>query len=471
METNKPSIVCLDSTYMLQQNYPVSTILAVSDHLQGIPVSHMISSSEVTGVYRQFLISTFPKECPTTVVVDKSDAEIAAILDFATICEQDVRPRVCFFHITQAISRWLTSQGGGSHLKSYVLTAIRTIRGSLTRTSFETQRQILLKNLSNTDANDTAAYLEEEWFSCADLWVEAYQRHGDQIRTNNYIESFHRVLKYCFADRKKLRMDDFIELIAHRVGFHYEQKLRFPNSAKVRKYLHVSLKRAKSEYVDKGRVSKDESGNNSYLVASSRSSGGIYSVHLATPFGPSCSCLCKSALQCVHILASCLMLNGNSLQLSPDMPRGDRVNDTPSAFQPKHDTSPSKIQEPTEASAELSHISATLSQLLSATEKLNGKERLLLSSMLKKKAYALSSSTRVITPATVVFTKADIPARIKRKNRSTPGGDTVHQPMIEDDGLLPDSDDNDESFSDFDEYDSGIDSDLEEDELKLLEEH
>ena len=143
-----------------------------------------------------------------------------------------------------------------------------------------------------------------------------------RVHTNNHIESFHRVLKYTRMEKRKARVDELLQLLRASVSNHYKRIIQFPDLGRVREILAKRVIDAKSIYIDKGFVISDEHQVGRFVVNSKTHSEIKYVVNLVPPDGPTCTCPTRSALQCVHILASAIMFP-KSLDhgLDPRMPR------------------------------------------------------------------------------------------------------------------------------------------------------
>ncbi len=120
----------MDSTYLTLCGFPLSTLLAISFGGYGVPIAFMISTLEDTSAYLQ-LLNSLTTLRPDAIVVDKSDAEIKAIKEFARGGKPC--PIVCYFHIIQAIKRNLSSSNLTGQEGQVVLSLIKSIHGARTQ--------------------------------------------------------------------------------------------------------------------------------------------------------------------------------------------------------------------------------------------------------------------------------------------------------------------------------------------------
>jgi hypothetical protein len=168
-------------------------------------------------------------------------------------------------------------------------------------------------------------YLQSEWLSCQEMWCRSkipVFLNNWNVRTNNHIESFHRVLKYTKIDKRKLRIDELITLLKDSLTTHYTQLIRVPNLKRLRVVQQNKILRAADLYVNAKRVHPVDPDNGIYQVDSISSPGSRREVNLLTKDGPTCSCPSLSTLQCVHILAcSLLFAHCNENGFTPLIPR------------------------------------------------------------------------------------------------------------------------------------------------------
>ena len=87
------------------------------------------------------------------------------------------------------------------------------------------------------------------------MWCRAYLPHFINtwpLRTNNHIESFHRVLKYIKVEQRKFRVDELVTLLHTSVSSHYKRMIRLPDLHKLRLVIRGQILRAQKDYVDQG---------------------------------------------------------------------------------------------------------------------------------------------------------------------------------------------------------------------------
>ena len=130
----------MDSTFITIDNFPLTTLLGVDFGGFGVPLAFMISTNEDWGSYATLLTEVFTQDfiIPDAIVVDKSDAEIKAIKEFPLPTSESRRPIsiVCYFHVLQAVKRYMRSNSVVEEVSKVVLAMLKAIQQAQTSERF-----------------------------------------------------------------------------------------------------------------------------------------------------------------------------------------------------------------------------------------------------------------------------------------------------------------------------------------------
>ncbi|EGD82452.1 hypothetical protein PTSG_11966 [Salpingoeca rosetta] len=192
-----------------------SSVVVESVYGWGIPVAHAIVSHETIGVVAHFLRKAVADHgiTPSAVITDKTFAEGRAVDEALP----NSRWLLCQFHVKQAWLRHFSSRSkdGLSPVKD-----LEELMKCSTIQDFERGKRLFSERYK--DDPKVLDYSRKHYFEWAHLWAD-YCRRPQDPTTNNYIESFHRVLKE-HLDRKSGRAD---YLLRRLLSFAEEQDRRF----------------------------------------------------------------------------------------------------------------------------------------------------------------------------------------------------------------------------------------------------
>jgi hypothetical protein len=124
------------------------------------------------------------------VVVDCSDAEIAGISRFSREFGLDVQVRLCWFHVKQAVFKWMTAKGVDKDIRERILACITGMRWAGSESDFHvawsnTRRYCMMNNLPQF-----VTYFERYYVARKEKWVRAFDRLQDSwgMATNNILD-------------------------------------------------------------------------------------------------------------------------------------------------------------------------------------------------------------------------------------------------------------------------------------------
>jgi hypothetical protein len=218
----------LDSTHnMNRYGFPLTTLMRKDKSGCGIPVAHIVSSTEREQDIAKFLSIvnvTNDSFQPGAIVVDKSFAEINAVRKIFPKCELVL----CYFHVTQAIEKWMNGRS-----VMYTGTIKNRIHGYIRKMHYanscdERDKIVALFDsfLNEHALFDFKTYFATNWMNelVYEMWCTCCRRKMPTIfskDTNNVLESFHRRLKHddgLGGSRYVRRLDDLLHLL-HQVSF------------------------------------------------------------------------------------------------------------------------------------------------------------------------------------------------------------------------------------------------------------
>ena len=157
-------------------------------------------------------------------MIDKSVVERAALRDLG------ISYVLCIFHMLQEVERYLKSgdsKVGGKDAKELrlsILHDLRKLQRISGRPAFNEQSAAFKENLRSNGYDVVAEYYEANWEHDAEFWAAWGRQDIAELAsdTNNLIERFFGMLKYCFADGKVIkRLDDLIKMLLYTVVPHY----------------------------------------------------------------------------------------------------------------------------------------------------------------------------------------------------------------------------------------------------------
>jgi hypothetical protein len=220
----------LDSTFGISSRSSevlYSLVVRHPDTGKGVPVGYLITNDQsVTPVlaWLRFLKTNCAMN-PEQITVDCSIPESDAIrVTFGENC----RIQLCLFHVAQCWSRNLTTKvktRPGQYTNAKVVRG--NIMSDLQSIMYETVCEIVVEKVRmfrerwTVEQPQFVEYLEDRWLALDGYkkWSAAYviEEHK-QMRTNNYIESWHNQLKSVYLKRiKNRRLDRLVYILTNDV--------------------------------------------------------------------------------------------------------------------------------------------------------------------------------------------------------------------------------------------------------------
>eukprot|EP00808_Paulinella_micropora_P014170 g76205.t1 len=188
------------------------------DTRKGVPVTHMVigrTEAQDIAYFLDFVRKEEPDFYPELLVIDKSDMEAKGAKMFAKEHNLNIKIFICFFHSAQAIflRRWLTTSKNRFPQEDVddLMKMIRMLHHAKSAKEYLELKDLFLRWIS-----------KNEWFTC--FWAERWQRcyvpriHDFVFFTNNYIESWQRILKTLALRNKKNRRLESLHKFHPRQG-------------------------------------------------------------------------------------------------------------------------------------------------------------------------------------------------------------------------------------------------------------
>ncbi|KAG9283804.1 hypothetical protein AMEX_G2612 [Astyanax mexicanus] len=222
-------MIFLDATYkgVTQYGFAFYAVLVKNSEGQGIPVSFFIlseESSDILKVCLQKLHEAADCLTPRCVMVDRDMKEIKAIK--AVFPNTSVL--LCWFHVLQAVHRWLMRQEGGNlrdpSLRNTVIRGMVSLKQCNTEMEFQEHSVKILSDIEReTKSARVSDYLKEHWLNIGVMWSnfgrQVFHHHSE---TNNVVERFFFGMKYNFlAGYANKRVDDLLLVLSSHVVKYY----------------------------------------------------------------------------------------------------------------------------------------------------------------------------------------------------------------------------------------------------------
>ncbi|XP_063068679.1 uncharacterized protein LOC134460150 [Engraulis encrasicolus] len=211
-------LVFVDTTHCVNQyEFPLLTLLVRDGHGRGVPVAYAIVSNERQSTLEKALEKLREQflSPPRAFMVDKDYAEINAL---SSIFPESAI-LLCWYHVLQAVQRWLSKAESGVHGPSDLKTRedIMSFFYKLKACKTEAEYEASAKKFIDTFVQHPAVcnYFRKHWEDLGHMWSD-YGRCFEHLNTdtNNVIERFFHRLKYQFlGGTRNRRVDDLIHVL------------------------------------------------------------------------------------------------------------------------------------------------------------------------------------------------------------------------------------------------------------------
>ncbi|XP_022537513.1 uncharacterized protein LOC111195203 isoform X1 [Astyanax mexicanus] len=306
-------MIYLDATYkgITQYGFAFYAVIIKSSQGRGVPVAFFILSEESTenlSICLQKLQECVNPFQPRCVMVDRDLKEINAV--------QKVFPHtrilLCWFHVLQAVHRWMQRQDECKKqpaLKNEVIRAMIALKQCATEADFEERSNQVVDSIDELSGTTTISnYLKMQWFQHSKMWANFGRRVFHQnSETNNLAERFFFSMKYQFLQGyANRRVDDLLHLLSEKVVTYYSYLEELYKAGRITELKKPDMGELVSRMKYKGlhdKVVFQSAGQ--ILVPSETSEGKCYFVDLITML---CECdwaergnLCKHIALAKHV--------------------------------------------------------------------------------------------------------------------------------------------------------------------------
>lgn len=206
--------ICMDSAHSTNvYDFCLVTILVIDDFGEGVPVGWMISNREDAAALRQFLLKV-RNVCgdiqAKVFMSDDADNFYNAWKSIFTVSK--TKKLICAWHIDKSWRKGVQEHVTVKSKQAEVYHHLRVLLEEVTKGTFHLRLQQFISWLSNDDDSlPFLDYFKKQYVPKIEQWAPCY-RGATTVNTNMAIESFHRLLKVCYLDKKQNRRVDHLLL-------------------------------------------------------------------------------------------------------------------------------------------------------------------------------------------------------------------------------------------------------------------
>ncbi|XP_076144157.1 uncharacterized protein LOC143126130 [Alosa pseudoharengus] len=228
LQENPHPMVFMDASYkgLTSYGYALYALLLVNQTGRGVPFAYLIMSHESSATLQLCLTklcSRNPNFYPRSVMIDRDLKELNAIRQVFP----NTKVLLCWFHVLQAVHRWLTSRDGGNlstEERNTVMHGMHSMKACSTEEKFVTVFNAICKDLdTQLGSNRVTNYLKAYWLPHSALWANfgrLFEHNSSE--TNNKAERFFLALKYQFLrGQANRRVDQLLRLLCGDVQKYY----------------------------------------------------------------------------------------------------------------------------------------------------------------------------------------------------------------------------------------------------------
>ncbi|XP_076845646.1 uncharacterized protein LOC143490946 [Brachyhypopomus gauderio] len=237
-------------------------------------------------------------------MIDKDLKELNAIRQIFP----SAKVLICWFHVLQAVHRWLIKRDGGNlsvEKRNMVIQAMVTMKMCLSEEEFNNTSATKCKELdSNLGSAHVSTYLKTQWISCGELW-SSFGRlfNHENSETNNKAERFFLTMKYQFLKgNANRRIDQLLCLLCGNVQKYYCYMDDLADIGRIKGVNTDDFSNAVQSMIEKGLDSKVNITETGTCFVPPDTSAQSHSVDLVMV---KCDCRrSKSGSMCKHIVFS-----------------------------------------------------------------------------------------------------------------------------------------------------------------------
>ena len=201
-------LVCADATHGTNAyDFQLITVLVVDDYDEGIPVAWLISNRECAEVLSVF--SCMRERCGDVATdVFMSDDADAYYNAWVSTFPRPNKKLLCSWHVDRSWRRKLNEHIRDRAVLAEVYAAMKRVQNETNEAVFRRSLQQFLAWVRGL-SEPLATYFEREYARRTREWASCF-RLGSRVNTNMFLESFHRVLKEVYLERKQNRRVDHL---------------------------------------------------------------------------------------------------------------------------------------------------------------------------------------------------------------------------------------------------------------------
>ncbi|XP_049329099.1 uncharacterized protein LOC125790044 isoform X2 [Astyanax mexicanus] len=299
----------MDATYksITSYGYAFYALLLSNSIGRGVPFAYFIVSEESAATLSlclEKLSSSNPGFYPRSVMVDKDLKELKAIAQVFP----SAKVLICWFHVLQAVHRWLVKRDGGNlpvDQRNMVIQAMAAMKVCLTEEEFINTADVKCKELdSYLGSSHVTAYLKPQWISCGQLWSNFGRSFShENSETNNKAERFFLTIKYQFLKgNTNRRIDQLLRLLCGDLQKYYCYMEDLAEIGRIKGANTEDFSNAVKSMIEKGLDSKCTINENGTCVVPPDTGAQNNTVDLVMV---KCDCRrSKSGAMCKHIVFS-----------------------------------------------------------------------------------------------------------------------------------------------------------------------
>ncbi|KAF4114010.1 hypothetical protein G5714_004233 [Onychostoma macrolepis] len=180
-------------------------------------------SADILAICLEKLAIHNPGFLPRSIMIDRDLKELNAIRRvFPT-----AKVLLCWFHVLQAVHRWMVRKDGGNlpvNQRNTVIQTMASMKSCLTEEEFNNTSARKCEELDTClGSSHVSTYLKNQWICLGELWSNfgrSFYHHNSE--TNNKAERFFLTMKYQFLKGKmNSRIDQLLRLLCGDVQKYY----------------------------------------------------------------------------------------------------------------------------------------------------------------------------------------------------------------------------------------------------------
>ncbi|XP_054275471.1 uncharacterized protein LOC128994741 [Macrosteles quadrilineatus] len=203
--------ICIDGTHGLNTyDFQLFTLLTLDETREGFPSAFMFSNKADISVMKIFFDCIKSTAGVIKPKVFMSDMDATFYSSWNQVMGQVENRLYCSWHVLKAWRRKLGEAIKTKEKREYVQKILQTLMYELDIDTFHRLLEGFLSTLKADDVfHDFLEYFSKNYLSVGQYksWAYCYRVHAG-INTNMSLESFNRVLKYCYLKGKKVRRLD-----------------------------------------------------------------------------------------------------------------------------------------------------------------------------------------------------------------------------------------------------------------------